>query len=99
MVEIALSTKAGVHQILMKQRVNNLEKASKYISMCKLVFRYDLLFFFRLLLVAVDDDGVDSRGTLSVLLDLLKGPLSVSGTGDLTMTSCSADVAKVFFLL
>lgn len=40
---------------------------------------------------------MDSRGTLSVLLDLLKGPLSVSGTGDLTMTSCNADVLKVFF--
>lgn len=90
-----LLTRAGVDQILEKQRANDMMKL-KIINLCEILSGQDLLFFFfRLLFGADDDDGVDSTGPLCLLWDLAEGALPVTATGVFTMTSCNLDGREI----
>ena len=84
----ALSTTAGVHQILIEQSLTNMMKQFGNIKMDEFWVWRKLTppFFFRLRLVTDDDDdAVDNTGTLPAHFDL------AVFTGVLTMSSCKLD--------
>lgn len=83
----ALSTTAGVHQILIEQSLTNMMKQFGNIKMDEFWVWRKLTppFFFRLRLVTDDDAAVDNTWTLPAHFDL------AVFTGVLTMSSCKLD--------